>query len=420
MHTTRSIDPEVLTGLRRGDERSLERVFREYFEPLTAEAKDELQGDAVAAPRVVERAFVRVWKERERFETPQGLDAFLHEAVHSTAIRERSRRAAVHRIEATEGVQAKPRTSGATVDEAWSHLDVAIHADHDAPHAVDPERDAKRRHEAAEHVASIGKEPSLVKPILGGLAVVAVLLGGMWFIERLGDEKAVTRALAAPDARTITSQDGQRAVVTLGDGSKATIGPNSTLQIPARFGEDVRALRLDGTAEFVVAPGLTRSFEVRSGQTAFTATGTAFVVRAYAAERWAMIRVKEGEVSVKTTADSRTVGANQAIVVSDSGAIADAEEGRVDEALGWIDGRFIVTDRPLGEALEAVRRWYGLKIGVHDSTLLQKRVTVSALLDSRKEAIAALEARTGLHAVYEGSDLYLVTTPPAAATKKKR
>src|SRR5919197_780311 len=79
--------------------------------------------DQLAAPRVVEGAFKRVWAERATFETPEALETFLHEEVHDCAVRERKRLATLHRFEAGAHVHATPhRTSLPTVDEAWNHL----------------------------------------------------------------------------------------------------------------------------------------------------------------------------------------------------------------------------------------------------------------------------------------------------------
>ena len=59
------IDPEAVAALRRGEESALERLFRDQYDTLTAEAKTVLGDDTLAA-LTVERAFMRTWKERER------------------------------------------------------------------------------------------------------------------------------------------------------------------------------------------------------------------------------------------------------------------------------------------------------------------------------------------------------------------
>ena len=86
MSTTSSpIDRDVLAELRRGDERALERLFRERFTELSAEARAELDVDGSQAPRVVEDAFLSAWKARTHFETPESLK--IHAVVAATNAR---------------------------------------------------------------------------------------------------------------------------------------------------------------------------------------------------------------------------------------------------------------------------------------------------------------------------------------------
>src|SRR5919202_2016550 len=90
--TSPPIAPDVLTGLRQGDEGALERVFRDHYEALTAEAMAVLH-DAGLAAITVERVFLRVWKDREKYQTPDELSAFLHQCTHESAVQKQARRA---------------------------------------------------------------------------------------------------------------------------------------------------------------------------------------------------------------------------------------------------------------------------------------------------------------------------------------
>ena len=48
----------------------------------------------------------------------------------------------------------------------------------------------------------------------------------------------------------------------------------------------------------------------------------------------------------------------------------------------------VVNDKPLSEALSLLTRWYGLHISVQPDSLLQRRVTMRASLDSTRQAVA--------------------------------
>src|SRR5688572_30794751 len=168
------IDQNVLAGVRRGDEQSLERVFRDRYPALVQEASAQLDVP-VGVPRVVEGAFRRAWEERASFETPESLDGFLHTAVHDGAVRERKRLATLHRLEAGAHVHVPAHaTSIPTVDEAWSHFSATLHAPPPDPTAAAHAR-AASRHDAAHHVGEIGKRRVPVVAIAIGLVIAAVV-----------------------------------------------------------------------------------------------------------------------------------------------------------------------------------------------------------------------------------------------------
>src|SRR4051812_34827321 len=136
----------------------IERVFRETYESLTAEASAELHGVG-HAHAVVSHAFLEAWRERDRFDSNESLEAFLHHEVHSGAVRERYRRAIVHNMQERSPTQGAPTARSAvaesptSVDEAWAHVNGALHV---ATPAVSPEvRHALSRHGTAQHVAAL-------------------------------------------------------------------------------------------------------------------------------------------------------------------------------------------------------------------------------------------------------------------------
>jgi len=410
------VDRNVLNGLQLGDEGSLERIFRDLFSALVGEARAELGEGAAAPSRVVERVFLQVWQESASFETPEALETFLHRGVHEGAVRERSRRAAVHRFEAFEGVRAQSGASAATsVDEAWAHVAAALHAPAQNHEAAAHARADLSRHAAAEHAAALGEQRSWVPLLVGGVLAAAAIAGAFWWLDRVGTDSAITKALEAPDTRALSSRPGQRATTTLGDGSKVTLGADSRLILPANFGAEMRAVKLEGAAAFTVAEAAEHPFQVRAGNAITTATGTLFDVRAYPAEPAVTVRVRDGQVAVRVGDDSRKLSAREALVVTKDGGMREPSAAALEEAVGWVDGRLAFAGRPLREVLPELKRWYGINLTVSDPALLDRRVTMSAGIDSSRDAIAALESSAGLKFGYKGKDMILRDTADAAA-----
>jgi ferric-dicitrate binding protein FerR (iron transport regulator) len=427
--TSQPIDRDVLTGFRAGDEGSLERVFKQRFTELTDDARQQFGETHGPAPKVVERAFLRAWEERARFETPEALESFLRESVHEQVVRERSRIAALHRIDGHDSLRGGlPRAAAQRaiepipLEESWKHVHAMLHpASAEVRHkALD---DA--RHEAAHHLADITKPRSLKLPLITAGVIAAAILGGLWWVDQNSADAAVSNALSSADARVIGSGAGQIGSTTLKDGTTAKVGPDTKLTISPTYGTNLRAVKLEGAASFNVQPGVKEPFAVRVRDVTIYATGTAFDVTAFPADPSVIVRVREGSVDVRGEGDPRTVTAGHAVAVNKEGAVSDISGPALQQAVAWVDGKFAVADRPLREVLPLLTRWYRIDLQVKDSSLLGRPVNGAATLDSSMAAIREIEKSTGLKFDWEGKTMVLRDAKAAApaappAPKKKR
>lgn len=421
--TMPTIDRSALARLQAGDEQALRRIFDDHYATLTQEASSVLD-DPSSAPRVVENVFVRVWEERTTFESPEALEAFLHGATREAAARAQSRRAALHRFEEHEGVRvdhdAHARKPAPTADEAWAHLQQTIHARADRSHSVQ-EVVEQARHATAEHVSGMTKRKPWVWPAIGLAAVALIVLTPIFLIDRASEDRAVTAGLRAREARTLAAPQGQRTVLQLGDGTEVTLGADSRLTVPPGFGDRLRGVGLEGTGTFVVAAGQSRMFQVRAKDVAVKAMSTTFSVRAYPDEAMVAVRVKEGQVMVQTDKGTRTLAAGEAIFISDDEEMREPTAQEVDEALGWADGRLVLRQMPVRDAIEHLQRWYALGLVVRDSAILDRQVSMNVSLDSSRNAIAALEEGAEIQFGYDGRVRVLrdARTTPATNTRRR-
>jgi ferric-dicitrate binding protein FerR (iron transport regulator) len=418
--TSPPIDRDQLTALQAGDERALERLLRDRFASLYDEAQAQVH-DPGAARRVVETSILCVWDERARLDTPDALETFLHRTVRETAAREQSRLASLHRFDSHDAAHARKRANAPTptADEAWSHVASKLHAPPPNHEAAVREAALHSRHAAAEHMAAVERRQIPVGALAIGAVLLALAGAGYWWANRRGEDARINRALASSDVRILSAQAAQQAVVTLDDGSKVTIGADSKLTVPPRFGRDVRAVKLDGAASFVVASGKEKPFVVRARNAGITATGTTFDVRAYDEDSAVAVRVREGSVTVKAGDASRAVAAGSAAAVAGDSSVRDLPASAVSEAFGWTDGRVVATNRPLRAVLPEMSRWYDVKLKVPDSTILDRRVTMSASMQSSREAIAAIEQSAGVKFGYQDKDMVLRDTAAARLEEAK-
>ena len=394
------------------NEETLRRVFLEEFASLTAEARKDLGEDARAlVPKVVEGAFVRAWDARARFRTPEEVHQFLVEDVHHAAARALSRRASAHRLSGGGKANAHD-VHDETPDEAWTHIMHALHGETHSPQAL-AEAARHSRHEAAEHIKHSDKSTPLwvmltiFGVVLGALLGIAALMG------RVSEDAKIAHALDASDARPIATTFARMGNVTLDDGTRVRLAPESQITVPKAFGTELRTVRLAGIGEFTVGKGMEQPFRVNAARTDIIATGTVFTVRV-ADDSSVTVVVTEGSVRVGRRKAMTDVPTGGAVVAKDS-VVRQATAAERDEADAWRSGTLVVNDRSLGEALNLMKRWYGLTILVPQQKLLDRRVSFRASLDSTRQAIRGIEESSGLQFGYVGQNMaFTERTAPAA------
>jgi ferric-dicitrate binding protein FerR (iron transport regulator) len=414
-----NVPPTPEPGTPLSDPRALEDYFRAHFSELATEAKSHLDDAGSSAPRVVEGAFRHAWEERQRFQTPQELDAFLHDEVRHGAAREKSRRASLHHFDPHGGSHTTGSHGAATTDveQSWGHLARTLHFTPDTDTAAQEEVAAHLRHDAAGHVAELAKKRSWKIPI-AIVVVAAIIVGsGIWYVDRLGDEGAITGALASPDARPHVAATAQLAIVTLDDGTRVELTPESKLIVPKQFGDVMRAVKLDGEATFTVTPGQKRAFEVRAGNnTKVLVTGTILTVRSFSSESTVVVYLKEGSASVSRVGSSdsaHVVTAGHALELTKSGAVRQPSAAELEEATSWNEHTLTIANRALRDVLPQLRRWYGVDIKVLDLPLLDRPVTIQASLDSPKEAITAVEQSANVKFGYDDKTMVFRDAKPS-------
>jgi len=365
---------------------------------------------------VVEGAFVRIWGERGKIDSPETLEEFLFDAVKTGAARERSRRAAAHKFgghTASGHATTHASVAPATLDDAWKHVTTALHSD---PGTLSPRvSDAlheQHRHDAAAHVAALAKRPAWQLPTLIAVILAVAIFSAIRWMDRASADTAVTSALASPDGRSISTLAAQSGRTTLNDGSKVTLGADTKLKIANGFGPSMRAARVDGSAtiEGVAATDPKHPLIVRAGDASIAALGAAtFDVRGYPADPAATVRVRSGSVEVKSLSSGtiKTAAAGQALVVTPNGQVNTPSQADLDEAFGWADKKFVVNGKPLSAVLPLLVRWYGLEFKVADKSILTRPVTMQASLESSREAISALEKAANVQFGYEGKTMTL-------------
>ena len=165
----------------------------------------------------------------------------------------------------------------------------------------------------------------------------------------------------------------------------------------------MRAVKVDGTAQFDVAPNQPTPLHVVVHKAQVIATGTSFVVSTFAPDSAFAVLVREGTVTVKTDKAQKALAANQTALVKGSD-IAELPDAQKAELFDWVDGRVTFENKPMRQVMEELVRWFNLDIKIVDATLLDRTGGFSVSLDSSRAAIAQVEKSAHLKFAYEGEN----------------
>lgn len=391
-----------------GDETALHAIFRQEYSALIERAQDALGPDlAHASSRVVQQAMLTVWRRRTEIRTPEGLAAMLEGNVLEEArVQQRKHAALNHR---NTGSHAVRHAAPLSADEAVAGLDAMLHApvpDHDR--AVEESRTAKKHH-AAEHVQTVGRQTNWKWPVaLIVIAVVGIIAAQRW-AQATGGDIVVNKALASEEARDLSAARGQRGAVTLGDDSRVRIGSESRLRVPKEFGGPLRTLELTGTAHFQVASGKSLPFTVRAGNMDIVAVGTAFTVSTFPADSSVEVMVDEGSVTVRLrdTRDEHPVMSGNAVRISRSGTVTPITGDVRSATFAWTRDSLVFTDAPMSVVVPQLVRWYDLNLAMGSADIASKRISVRLGLQSSGAALETVRKAAGLEIEF-GNDKQVV------------
>ena len=282
------------------------------------------------------------------------------------------------------------------------------------------------RRDVAQRPARAGltMPPSLRKPsaprfgwraraIAAGL-VVATALGAAGWWKHTQD---VQVAVAAPPREYVTER-GQRAEVTLIDGTRVWLSADSHLEVPQSYGATTRDVVLAGEAYFIVQHDDKRPFRVHAGESVSEDLGTEFDVRAYPSDSGAIVIVSSGRVALHHAAVSGTqveatqLSSGQMGRLDRSGAVSVVDNVDVDGWLAWRKGRLAFEERPLRDVARELERWYDIDIALDDSALANTPLTASFTNQSADQALSIVAGALGAHYARDGRTVRFNTTRP--------
>ncbi|MDK2769703.1 MAG: FecR domain-containing protein [Sphingomonas sp.] len=210
------------------------------------------------------------------------------------------------------------------------------------------------------------------RPAFAAIALVLVVLGGLWFF-RSPNEGGDTPQMAA--AQPQSTRVGEIRSVKLADGTTVTLDTDSAIEV--RLTKDLRQVRLvRGRARFDVAHDAARPFRVEAAGRTVTALGTMFDVGFEpGGVRVSLLR---GSVEVRGIAPAGGVAAVTRLAPGEcfTDRARRAEVVKASPGLQqWVSGMLDFDGVPLGDVLEQTNRYSQRKIRLGDPSLAAQRLT---------------------------------------------
>ncbi|RTE54301.1 FecR family protein [Arenibacter aquaticus] len=165
----------------------------------------------------------------------------------------------------------------------------------------------------------------------------------------------------------LTIPRGGQFFVKLSDGTEVWLNSESKLKYPVAFKDGLtRNVELIyGEAYFKVSPSEEHkgaAFHVLTKSQEINVLGTEFNVRAYNNEELISTTLVEGKINIKKGEQSKTLRPNQQARISRGSDNMDIQEIDVSQEIAWVNGLFSFNEKPLGEIMTDLSRWYDTEV----------------------------------------------------------
>lgn len=273
------------------------------------------------------------------------------------------------------------------IDKAWKNLEYNIAQLDNSPQTETvsvTENNVRHKTQSSRTSGQAAKKPdSHARRIAMVAATILLMLSTGLFTYIYHFELHQPESAETIAKKILATNDGERAVYSLSDGSKVILHAGSRIEIPLNFNTNHRELFLEGEAYFDVVHNPDTPFIVHSGEAYTKVLGTKFLVRAWPDKiNNIEVIVEEGKVALGDTQQLSLSDQKEVIITKNQkGILANGLNLSVSEVtnlhwhLGWIEGRLVFEDRHLSEILPLIERWYAVEIKVEDSVILERKLT---------------------------------------------
>ena len=214
-----------------------------------------------------------------------------------------------------------------------------------------------------------GRRRSRFLRYVAAAAVVAAGVCAVWFWQRTPDvasEAGAGAEISAAQPLEYRTACGERLDIVLPDGSKVCMNSEATLTVDPGFGKATREIEFDGEAFFTISPDKNCPFIIHSANNNYTVLGTSFNLQSYARENFAVVTLHTGCLQAQVKKDVIILDPNEELQIDATANTITKRAVRIDDSIGWIEGRLIFSGHPLKDVANKLSRYYQVRINIHE------------------------------------------------------
>jgi ferric-dicitrate binding protein FerR (iron transport regulator) len=233
----------------------------------------------------------------------------------------------------------------------------------------------------------------IVKRISAIAAAILLIMATTLFINAQINKNRESDVLTYQEIYVPT---GQRASITLSDGTNVWLNSNSRLTTDT-FSRNERRVRLNGEGYFQVSHDEKRPFYVETDKVQVRVLGTRFNLFAYSKSGYSQTTLFEGSVKVNSLTDETkavTIKPNEQITFKEDGSMEISCMEDLD-CLSWTDGIYSFDDQKMTEILAKLEMYYDFDIELLNTRLGEYRF--SGKFYQRDSILIILKALQEIH-----------------------
>ena len=239
--------------------------------------------------------------------------------------------------------------------------------------------------------------------IAASILIPILIISTVYFYKEMDHYKQIPNIVSV--------NKGQRAGITLPDGTIVHLNSESKLTYTPDFNGKLREVVLEGEAFFEVTPNKEKPFIVKTSVFDVEVLGTSFNVSVYNDENIVETALMEGKVKLTMQGcPSKPVylTPSQKFIYSRSDREGTISIMEGDTELAWKQGILAFSAEPLEEVFRKIERWYGVTMHYDKESLVDDNFTGQFKMISIQEMMNILRMHYNLKFKIENNDIYII------------